>query len=625
MATITDRQRFAKTISQGVRAVADRENRKVGSIEEDLANQVMVAVRTLRSWKTPREVPGEIDTGRLVGLAWLLITQGSLSLDWLCELFAATDFVLTDNASRGLLLDFFRLGVVDGKALDDDAINRAIDSLLAGREPEPAESDPARTLAFASGRATGILAGIVLVLVTVVVAVALGAWGRTPDANVDPLAGRCTEPVDKAGAALLFDQGFSLYTPNADEPLTGVASAISRTVRMNARGMWVGYMVQGEGVSGFSVLTEHKQWVHCTDFAGEDAPPFTVNDFVFRGDDIYVATDGLGIVWIHGPEWTIYDTEYGLPSNTVYDLYEDAQGELWAATYEGVARLAGRRWEVIYRAEPEGLSGNHVHLMLDDNAGNRWFGLTFDGLSCLAADGTWTAYFPEYAVRDAAVDGAAVWFATDGNGLLRYADEAWTVFDLAGGALPSDHVQTVELDMYGRVWAGTDGGVVYSPDGGATWIAHSGRKVMDITFGCEGCGAYDERDMWLAVAGEGLGHVTIPPLSPTLRVARAPERVTLAPGEQYVFEVEVEVLDEDLAEGDGLFSNDPAGTPTYGAWPIIPVKDTIARGQRYVFTNIDDPIEAPEEPGDYALNWRVWQNGRFTTDVITVAFTVAAE
>ena len=47
-------------------------------------------------------------------------------------------------------------------------------------------------------------------------------------------------------------------------------------------------------------------------------------------------------------------------------------------------------------------------------------------------------------------------------------------------------------------------------------------------------------------------------------------------------------------------------------------------GQTYVFSNIDNPIEAPKEPGIYTLAWRVWQGRRFASEPIAIEFEVVA-
>jgi hypothetical protein len=151
--------------------------------------------------------------------------------------------------------------------------------------------------------------------------------------------------------------------------------------------------------------------------------------------------------------------------------------------------------------------------------------------------------------------------------------------------------------------------------------------ALDIEFGCPGC-MYDDVHVWFALNGQGLGHVRIPPKSSTIRFVSTPSLVQLRPGEKYVFEVEVEVLFEGLRESDGdsLTAIEPLNTPLYGAWPVIPFRGAdLGPGGRYVFSNIDNPIIAPDTPGRYQVAWRVWQGRRFVSEPIVVEFEVMGD
>lgn len=494
------------------------------------------------------------------------------------------------------------------------------------------EAAPVRPTPVAAPARRRFPAGLLISLVTVagvIGAILIGGTLLLRDGAGSPKAtgpdGACVGPVPRAEPEFLYDQGVSLYSPNANDPYAGVLSGNVRTLAIDQVGVWVGYVPGGAGLDGVShYVRKQRGWVHCLGLRLSEGQ--VVNDFAFGPDAVYVATDGAGVARLKDDEWTVYTTAHGLPSNTVYELAWDDSGTLWAATLEGVAELLGEHWEVVYRAAVGRLAGNQVHsLLLDDSQGNHWFGLASGGVSRLALDGRWTTYLDDEGdlgnIRALVEDEAGgIWAATDGGGVARFHDDTWEVFTAANSDLPSDRVLDIALDHFGRLWAATDQGVALTPDGGTNWQVQTQLDVLDISFGCPGCENTLD-DVWLAVRGRGVAHSGLPPAIPLVRV-EAPPPQQLEPGEEYVFEVTVEVLAEWLDEGDGLFSTTPEAATAYGAWPRIPVVGHVERGQSYTFSNIANPIVAPEEPGTYQIVWRVWQSNRYVSEPIVIEFEV---
>lgn len=129
----------------------------------------------------------------------------------------------------------------------------------------------------------------------------------------------------------------------------------------------------------------------------------------------------------------------GLPSNEIYDLVKDHNGDIWAATLLGVAVF-------------NGTSG----AFLADAAFRQ----------PLVTRGTGAGFSVLYneAVKAIAVDGAnRKWFGT-ANGLWLFspdADEALLHFTTDNSPLPSNSIVDIEVnDKTGEVWVATDKGVV---------------------------------------------------------------------------------------------------------------------------------------------------------------------
>jgi hypothetical protein len=439
----------------------------------------------------------------------------------------------------------------------------------------------------------------------------------------------CSEPVAFSAPIFQRDQGFSLFSPSSTNPQSSLLIPNVRSFGTNKDGLWIGYAPQAAGIQAISYYDRDAQsWIHCSGL--QLTANQNINDFEFDGDSVYLATDGAGIMVLEDNSWSSFTIDHGLLSNNIYDLWKEGDGSLWAATYEGVAKLVGARWEPMYQAKAGELPSNHVHAYLEDPQGNRWFGLVANGIARLTSENIWETYYTATEgfqnIRAIQVDNQqGIWFATDGGGVLRFYEDAWTEFTTANGLL-SNGAQDVAQDFLGRIWVATDGGVSYTADYGKTWKTHSSLNTWALAFGCEGC-RDPEYHMWLSLRDLGIGNVRVPPLTETIRITDPPV-VKLRPGEEYIFEVEVEVISEQLQESDGdsLRSIEPMTASLYGAHENIPYKGGgVERGQRHIFSNVDDPIIAPEEPGVYQLAWRVWQGRRYASEPVVVQFEVVED
>lgn len=79
-----------------------------------------------------------------------------------------------------------------------------------------------------------------------------------------------------------------------------------------------------------------------------------------------------------------FDVENGLPSNTIYDIYQDKDGLIWIGTDKGVARYNGQRFEVF--TTNDGLSDNECFFFKPDYSGRLWIA-TSNGELCFYKDG----------------------------------------------------------------------------------------------------------------------------------------------------------------------------------------------------------------------------------------------
>jgi diguanylate cyclase (GGDEF)-like protein len=86
----------------------------------------------------------------------------------------------------------------------------------------------------------------------------------------------------------------------------------------------------------------------------------------------------------------VWDSTNGLPHNTAQSITQTADGYLWVATWEGLARFNGREWKVFDRDAIPGLSDNGIRALLAGKDGRLWVGSARDGLFNYF-NGKWTA------------------------------------------------------------------------------------------------------------------------------------------------------------------------------------------------------------------------------------------
>lgn len=118
-----------------------------------------------------------------------------------------------------------------------------------------------------------------------------------------------------------------------------------------------------------------------------------------------------------------FSTEDGLPSNHIYDVFEDSRGFLWLATEEGVSRFDGTEFENFHTSD--GLTGEVVLSIREDRKGRIWM-MTLCGIPCYWKEGKF--YNPQNTpfLQEIASESFLAAFATDraGNVFIGYYDGA---------------------------------------------------------------------------------------------------------------------------------------------------------------------------------------------------------
>lgn len=196
-----------------------------------------------------------------------------------------------------------------------------------------------------------------------------------------------------------------------------------------------------------------------------------------------VYQDARGVIWFAREDGVYRETENGLelidPEKNARWLFTDRDGQLWIGTNgNGVIRL--RDGHVRTFTTAEGLPGNMIMSVVVRADGSVWTGANCGGISRIDGEHIKT-YAEKDGLRNSCVFSLAedmghdLWIGTYGGGAFRLHDGVFTQFSTAQG-VPSDIVTAVFAADDRSVWLGTAAGAArilngeiqrYSIDGGS--------------------------------------------------------------------------------------------------------------------------------------------------------------
>ena len=130
-----------------------------------------------------------------------------------------------------------------------------------------------------------------------------------------------------------------------------------------------------------------------------------------------------GPVWPREIEFTIktWQTDEGLPQNSVSAIIQSRDGYLWLGTFNGLVRFDGVRFTTFTAARSPGLPSDNINALCEDRLGRLWIG-------------------------------------TEGGGLVRYENHQFRGIH-APGSLAPEVISHICQDGSGTIWVGTPHGL----------------------------------------------------------------------------------------------------------------------------------------------------------------------
>ncbi len=157
----------------------------------------------------------------------------------------------------------------------------------------------------------------------------------------------------------------------------------------------------------------------------------------------------------------LWDSDSGLPQNSVDAILQTRDGYLWLGTQEGLIRFDGVRFRIFDSRNTPAMRDDWVLSFCETRDGTLWVG-TAEGL-LRGSDGRFDGWQPDGPLAGGMIrslvqarDGA-LWAASN-DGVVRLEGHSTRLFTEKDG-LPGRGAFSVAEDSRGRIWAGTGNGL----------------------------------------------------------------------------------------------------------------------------------------------------------------------
>lgn len=179
-----------------------------------------------------------------------------------------------------------------------------------------------------------------------------------------------------------------------------------------------------------------------------------------RGD-LWLGSYNRGVVRISGDRAEVIGTSRGLRSNSIRQLFEDRQGNIWMATGSGLSRWDGQNVKTYYLED--GLAYGSVRVIVQDLNGDLIVGtdaganriragrfVQDPALEAVGRERVWSAYVDKEGT---------VWLGTRGGGLFRIRGGKVARITARHGLIGDSIYQILE-DERGRFWFSGPAGIL---------------------------------------------------------------------------------------------------------------------------------------------------------------------
>lgn len=203
-------------------------------------------------------------------------------------------------------------------------------------------------------------------------------------------------------------------------------------------------------------------------------------------------------------QFDVWNTDQGLPQNTILNILQTRDGYLWLATSDGLVRFDGAQFTVFNSGNSPGLKSNRIAVLFEDRAGVLWFGTEDSGL-VRYKDGIFTSYTIADGLSSNQVrqiqndpDPQGNLLVSTGAGVTRWPEKHMLARTPHDGPFP---VGSKYIARNGVIWFSDDVNLYRVKDGVETVYTH-----RDGLMNSEGARFYQDREgsLWIATKDAGI-------------------------------------------------------------------------------------------------------------------------
>ncbi len=158
-----------------------------------------------------------------------------------------------------------------------------------------------------------------------------------------------------------------------------------------------------------------------------------------------------------------WQSEDGLPQNSISCILQSHDGYLWLGTLEGLVRFDGVRFTVFDAGNTGALQSNRIVSLCEDRTGNLWIGTEGGGVTRMS-NGKFTTFttteglFANVIGQICEDKDGTIWFAHS-RGISFYKNGTFSTLSRSDG-LPGTLLGPICSDREGYIWLGSDSGLI---------------------------------------------------------------------------------------------------------------------------------------------------------------------
>lgn len=155
------------------------------------------------------------------------------------------------------------------------------------------------------------------------------------------------------------------------------------------------------------------------------------------------------------PEWIIYNTSNSdISNNIIHCIAIDNEGNIWlGGDHSGLTKFDGTNWTNWNYENSDIPSGESeiISIAIDDS-NNLWIGS--DGSCLFKFNGVeFTEFLPGRNARYVAIDNSDNKWVGSFQGLAKFDNENWTMYDTSNSDLKYSAVMNIAIDKFDKIWA----------------------------------------------------------------------------------------------------------------------------------------------------------------------------